>query len=582
MNSNTPAQTVNAPARAVNNPAQAAVASVAPAAHTIRDTTDDPKPSKAARLRALLQSPRLEFILEAHNGLSATIVERAGFQGIWASGLALSAQFGVRDSNEASWTQVVDMLEFMSDATSVPILLDGDTGYGNFNNMRRLVRKLEQRAIAGVCIEDKQFPKTNSFIDGEKQPLADIDEFCGKIKAGKDSQRDDDFCIVARIEALIAGWGMDEALRRAEAFHGAGADAVLIHSKLSRPDEIVEFARRWEQRCPLVIVPTKYYSAPTEVFRKAGISLAIWANHMIRASIASMERISAQIMEEESLTGIEDQVAAVEHVFALQGADELSRAQDRYLRRAASTQALVLAASRGNNLYELTEERPKAMIKVGGAPLIRHLVNELRRQSVHAVTVIAGYQAEKLRGDDYDLLVNEQYEDSGELATLACAAEQFSDDMIVTYGDLLFRGYIVRDLLECPGDLVAVVDSALDAPISGTPDYAYCSRLDDRSLFMADTTLKFIAEKKKLDIGEPAGRWIGMFKVNAVGRGWLERGIAELRQREDYMRLSIPDLLNHLVESGRAIRVHYISGHWLDVNTLDDLGRAADFAHGRS
>ena len=101
--------------------------------------------SKCKQLRALIESNTLEFILEAHNGISATIVEQAGFKAIWGSGIAMSAQFGVRDSNEASWTQVVDMLEFMSDATSIPILLDGDTGYGNFNNMRRLVSKLEQR-----------------------------------------------------------------------------------------------------------------------------------------------------------------------------------------------------------------------------------------------------------------------------------------------------------------------------------------------------------------------------------------------------------------------------------------------------
>ena len=226
--------------------------------------------SRTMRLREMLQSNRLEFMMEAHNGLSARIVKEAGFKAIWGSGLAISAQFGVRDNNEASWTQVVDMLEFMADASDLPILLDGDTGYGNFNNVRRLVRKLEQRGIAGVCIEDKQFPKTNSFINGEAQPLADIDEFCGKIKAGKDSQSDPNFSIVARVEALIAGWGMEEALRRAEAYRQAGADAILIHSKLSKPDEILTFAREWAGRGPLVIVPTKYYSTPTDVVPSGG------------------------------------------------------------------------------------------------------------------------------------------------------------------------------------------------------------------------------------------------------------------------------------------------------------------------
>ena len=140
---------------------------------------------KTTQLRTLLTSPETEFILEAHNGLGARIVEEAGFKGIWGSGLALSAQHAVRDNNELSWTQVLAQLEFMSDATRIPILLDGDTGYGDFNNMRRLVRKLEQIDVAGVCIEDKLFPKTNSFIAGEQQPLEDIRTFCGKIQAGK-------------------------------------------------------------------------------------------------------------------------------------------------------------------------------------------------------------------------------------------------------------------------------------------------------------------------------------------------------------------------------------------------------------
>src|ERR1043165_3261464 len=145
---------------------------------------------KTTKLKKMITDPEMAFLMEAHNGLSAKIVEEAGFKGIWGSGLSISAALGVRDNNEASWTQVLDVLEFMSDATTIPILLDGDTGYGNFNNMRRLVKKLEQRGIAGVCIEDKQFPKTNSFLNSERQPLADAAEFAGKIAAGKDTQND--------------------------------------------------------------------------------------------------------------------------------------------------------------------------------------------------------------------------------------------------------------------------------------------------------------------------------------------------------------------------------------------------------
>src|SRR5215207_10122255 len=131
---------------------------------------------KTTQFKQLLGSGQLEFLMEAHNGLSARIVEEAGFKAIWASGLSISAALGVRDNNEASWTQVLEVVEFMADATEIPILLDGDTGFGNFNNVRRLVRKLEQRGVAGVCLEEKLFPKTNSFLGAGPQELADIGE----------------------------------------------------------------------------------------------------------------------------------------------------------------------------------------------------------------------------------------------------------------------------------------------------------------------------------------------------------------------------------------------------------------------
>src|SRR6516162_10957288 len=118
---------------------------------------DRRQPARAAALRAEINSPFLTFLMEAHGGLSAKIVEEAGFPGIWASGLSISASLGLRDSNEASWTQVLEVLEFMAESTALPILVDGDTGYGNFNNVRRLVRKLCERHIAGVCIEDRLF-----------------------------------------------------------------------------------------------------------------------------------------------------------------------------------------------------------------------------------------------------------------------------------------------------------------------------------------------------------------------------------------------------------------------------------------
>ena len=286
---------------------------------------------KTTQFRRLLNSGKLEFLMEAHNGLTARLVEEAGFKGIWASGLTLSAAMGVRDSNEASWTQVLEVVELMSDASSIPILLDADTGYGNFNNVRRLVRKLEQRNISAMCIEDKVFPKTNSFLNEKHQLLADADEFAGKIKAAKDTQQDDDFCVVARIEAFILGLGLNETLERAHAYSSAGADAILVHSKMSSPDQILGFMSQWKEDCPVVIVPTTYYQTPAEVFDRAGVSIVIWANHLLRAATATMQSVASIIYQTRSVAAVQEQIVPVKEIFRLQNAAELEAAELKYL-----------------------------------------------------------------------------------------------------------------------------------------------------------------------------------------------------------------------------------------------------------
>src|SRR3984957_8503599 len=569
----------------------ASMQSLAGSADKIED--QQASPTRSATLRRMLQSPQLEFLMEAHNGLSARIVREAGFSGIWASGLSISAQFGVRDNNEASWTQVVDVLEFMADASDLPILLDGDTGYGNFNNMRRLVRKLEQRGIAGVCIEDKQFPKTNSFLNGERQPLADIEEFCGKIAAGKDTQNDPNFSIVARVEALIAGWGMDEALRRAEAYRQAGADAILIHSKLSKPDEIVTFAREWARRSPLVIVPTRYYSTPTDVFREAGISTVIWANHLVRSAVSAMQSVAKEIYDSQTLVNVEDRIVPVNEIFRLQDVDEYSAAERLYLSASGTSRAaVVLAASRGKGLEALTVARPKVMLPIAGKPLLRWLIDSFKKENINDITVVAGYRADAIDPAGIRVVVNERYAQANELVSLACAIDALASDTVIAYGDLLFRNYVLRDLVESTADFAVVVDSSpSDAGNRTVRDFAFCTRADDRGLLGQKVLLRSVASAAPAaapgDGLNPAdagahGRWIGMLKVSRHGLTLLKGVFGELRARPDFDALDMPALLNALIATGAAIEVLYVHGHWRGVNDLDDFRRAVDFAHAQT
>lgn len=533
---------------------------------------------KTTQFKQLLNSPALVFLMEAHNGLSARIVEETGFKGIWASGLSISAALGVRDNNEASWTQVLEVVEFMADATSIPILLDGDTGFGNFNNARRLVQKLEQRGCSAVCIEDKQFPKTNSFIRGEKQPLADVDEFAGKIKAMKDAQSDPDFCVVARLEAFIAGWGLEEMLHRAIAYHGAGADALLIHSKKSTPDQILAFAGEWKQRCPLVIVPTMYYSTPVEVFEQAGISVAIWANHNVRAAITAMQQVSRTIYQERSLRNVEDRIASVKEVFRLQNADELLVAEERYLpRRPESVRTIILAASQGSELGDLTKARPKTMVPVGGTPLLHKLVAQFRAERIKDIVVVRGFAKEMVHAPDVHFVDNDEFASTGELCSLRKAADHLEGTVLIAYGDILFRKYILTNLLSEPGDIVIAVDAAWQErlKVAGCHDYVRTSR---------PYSIKYSEEEVFLEEMSPAlppervnGEWIGLLKTTPQGATALRRSLEELSVRPDFRRLQLDDLFNQLVRSGTPVKVVFVTGHWLDVDNLEDLSEAQTF-----
>jgi phosphoenolpyruvate phosphomutase len=534
--------------------------------------------TKSGRFRELLCAPGLAFLMEAHNGLSARIVEETGFRGIWASGLSISASLGVRDSNEASWTQVLEILEFMADSTAIPILVDGDTGYGNFNNVRRLVAKLCQRDIAAVCIEDKLFPKTNSFI-GKNQPLADIDEFCGRIKAGKDAQTDPDFCVIARVEALISGWGMDEALKRAEAYRAAGADGILIHSKSKSPDEILAFAKEWANRSPVVIVPTMYYATPTDRFRQAGVSMAIWANHNMRASVSAMRDVSRRIFTEENLTGVEDTIASVQEIFDLTGNAELAEAERRYLAPKRSAKAIVLAASRGEALGELTLDKPKCMLDIRGLPLLRRLVSTFNDAGVADITVVRGYKKEAIDLPALNYIDNPEFATTGEIASLDRAAQQIEGDCLISYGDILFRNYILDNLMNAPGDIVLVADASFRSRGERHPklsDLLVCDRafsasyLDDQPAQMTQIGEGVLPDKA-------SGEWIGLVKLSARGAKLMREEMKSALGDKAAAGAGLPHLFARLAAKGEAVSVLYISGHWLDVNDVFDLAKARNF-----
>ena len=234
-------------------------------------------------LRAQLSEKPLTSIIGAHNPLSARLAEEAGFDGIWASGFELSAAYAVPDASILSMTQHLEMTRAICQTVSIPVVADIDTGYGNAVNVIHAVKAYESAGAAAVVVEDKQFPKDTSLLEGGRQELLTTAAFCGKIEAATANRRARDFLIIARTEALIAGFGQAEAKNRAEAYVDAGADAVLIHSKSKTPDEVVTFVEGWTKRVPLVVVPTAYPQlTEAKITALKKVRMVIYGNHGIR------------------------------------------------------------------------------------------------------------------------------------------------------------------------------------------------------------------------------------------------------------------------------------------------------------
>lgn len=288
--------------------------------------------SSTATLRKSLNDRDLLHVMAAHSPLSALLVEEASFDGIWASGFELSALYGLPDVSLVSMTQHLEMVSAMAQSVSLPIVADIDTGFGNAINVIYAIEQYERAGAAAVVIEDKTFPKVTSLIADGRQELLRTEEFQGKIRAATDTRSTDDFLVIARTEALIAGLGEDEALTRARAYEAAGADMILIHSKQKTPDEVESFVRAWDGKAPIVIVPTAYPEMNENRIRALGkIGIVIYGNHAIRASITAMQDVFARVLKDRGINRVDGDIVSVDEVFRLQKMDRVKDREKRFL-----------------------------------------------------------------------------------------------------------------------------------------------------------------------------------------------------------------------------------------------------------
>lgn len=284
----------------------------------------------AARLRERLVPGKPAIAMAAHNPLAAKLAAEAGFDAIWGSGFEFSASYAVPDANILSMDTHLEMMRAITEAQPAPVIADIDTGFGNAVNVAYVAPRYAAAGVAALVMEDKTFPKDSSLRPGGRQELVPTAEFQGKIEAARLAEGP---LVVARTEALIAGLGQTEALKRAEAYAEAGADAILIHSKQKTPDEILAFCAAWNGRVPLVLVPTAYPQLSfADIAATGKVGLIICGNHAIRAAVAAMRETFRRILAEGGLAGVEPTIATVAEIFALQGDERMRELEKRYLR----------------------------------------------------------------------------------------------------------------------------------------------------------------------------------------------------------------------------------------------------------
>lgn len=552
--------------------------------------------SRAPSLRALLEGDRPVLAAGAHDGLGARLAEEAGFDAVWASGLEISTSAGVPDANILTMTEFLAAATRMVHAGRLPVIADCDTGFGNSSNVIHMVRAYEAAGVAAVCIEDKPFPKLNSFVPG-RQRLAPLAEFVGKVLAAVATRASEQFLVVARTEALIAGAGLDEALRRAEAYRRAGADVLLIHSKADTPDEVLAFLRRWEGRAPVAVVPTTYPQLSADDWRAAGASLVIHANHGLRASIAAVERTFRRIVDQGTAAGLgEPELAPLARVFELAGLPALADAERAFLRDGARPARVLVPA--GGDL-ELPEDLaplvegggPRALLDLYGQPLLARQRDAFAAAGVSELTVVGPAGDERLAlpgvslvdappgGSLLDTL-------RAGLATVDCPED---GRLILCYSDLLLAPAVAARALAAEGGLTLLVSRAsfeadarprskrLDLVATEPPAAALDRQLDPERRFAVTAVGKHLAPD------EAGWEFVGVAAFDAAGtevlRRELER-VAGLAPDQPYgaapsvAAAGFTDLLAELLAAGVAVDAVEQHRGWLEIHDFEDY-RAA-------
>lgn len=550
----------------------------------------------ATKLRAALKKPGALKVVGAHDALSARLIERAGFDGVWASGFAISASLKcIPDASFITSSEQLEVERNIAEAVNIPVIADCDTGYGNALNVMRTVNDRERAGVAAICIEDNVYPKRCSFYAGVRRELIPIDEHCGKIKAAKAAQTVPDFMVIARTEALIAGWGQEEALKRAEAYAEAGADAVLIHSKSKTFDELKTLYRAWSGCVPLVVVPTIFDQTTAQEMEQAGAKIIIYANQPVRAAIRAMRETLDLIRTDTRPGAANDRIVTLPEVYDIVGVPQMEQDEKAFLPIGGEKiTAIIPAAGFEKQLLPLIEDKPKCLLDIKGKTILERAVAALNEANIKEIAVIRGYKKEAIALPNIRYYDNDRYEDTGELFSIFCAEPEMKGRTIVLYGDIIFDTTILEKLLKSSADFALVIDLAWrdhvdrgGAPSHLNPDLvtladppgsSYLSRF-----VMGEDEHRIVKIGQHLPLDQVHGEFIGMAMFSEKGtqamrecyRSSQERyKSAAFHEARSVSKASFTDLVQELIDEGHRIDAVPVFKGWMEVDSFEEYQKA--------
>ncbi len=552
--------------------------------------------NNAVKLRALLKRPGVIKAVGAHDALSAKLIERAGFDAIWASGFAISASLKcIPDASFIDSSEQLAIERHIAEAVSIPIIADCDTGYGNALNVMRTVNDRERAGVAAICIEDNVYPKRCSFYAGVRRELIPLEEHCGKIKAAKAAQLSPEFVIIARTEALIAGWGQEEALKRAEAYADAGADAVLIHSKSKKFDELRALYKVWSGRVPLVVVPTIFDQTTAAEMEEAGAKIIIYANQPVRAAIRAMRDTLDLIKKDTRPGAANDRIVTLPEVYDIVGVPQMEQDEKQFLPvGSGKITAIIAAAGFEKQLLPLIEDKPKCLLDIKGKTILDRQVGALNECDIKDIALIRGYKKEAITLPNIRYYDNDRYEETGELFSIFCAENELKGRTIVLYGDIIFDTAILEKLLKSPADISLVVDLAwLDQeqrsaqPTHLNPDLVSLAEPPGKSYLsrfvMPEGEHRVTKIGQQLPREQAHGEFIGMAMFSEKGAQALRdcyRASQDTYKSTGFheagslAKASFTDILQELIDRGHTVQAVPIFKGWMEVDSFEEYQKA--------